>query len=128
MKILLATGVMLAVALSTLTARAVGVTGDPAAGKARFVVCASCHAVSASAPRKAGPHLAGVVGAKAGVQDPSFTYSSALRTAAPRWTEANLDAFLTSPARMLPGNRMAFAGLPRKQDRDNIIAYLKTLK
>ena len=30
----------------------------------------------------------------------------------------------SQPGRFLPGNRMTFAGVPDKQDRANLIAYL----
>lgn len=44
------------------------------------------------------------------------------------WTEANLDEFLTSPAKAIPGNKMAFAGVKDAGKRKEIIAYLASLK
>jgi cytochrome c len=40
------------------------------------------------------------------------------------WTPAALDAWLANPARFLPGNRMAFAGISDEEDRNALIAYL----
>jgi cytochrome c len=36
-----------------------------------------------------------------------------------------LDRWLTDPAALVPGTKMAFAGLPKPEDRSAIIAYLK---
>src|SRR5262249_1956196 len=38
----------------------------------------------------------------------------------------SLDAFLTSPAKFLPGTKMTFVGLKQAEDRAAVIAYLKT--
>ena len=112
------------VAMLPVTANA---AGDPAAGKAKFAICAMCHATVKGAPRKIGPDLFGIVGRKAGVE-PGFVYSPALTGSKLTWTEANLDKWLASPFKLIPGNRMAFAGMPDAQARANVIAYMKTLK
>ena len=44
--------------------------------------------------------------------------------AADAWTPENLFAFLESPKGYTPGTKMAFAGLPKPEDRANLIAYL----
>ena len=43
------------------------------------------------------------------------------------WTPENLNAFLTKPAGFAPGTTMGFAGLPKIEDRANVIAYLDSL-
>ncbi len=114
--------------LSLAAASAAHAAGDPAAGKSKFIVCTACHSVAEGAPKKMGPNLFGVVGRKAGAGDPAFTYSPALKGSNLTWTEANLDKWLSGPAKLVPGNRMAFPGLPDAQDRANVIAYLKAAK
>ena len=42
------------------------------------------------------------------------------------WTDANLNKYLKSPGDFVPGNAMAFAGVPNPKDRADLIAYLKT--
>ena len=37
------------------------------------------------------------------------------------------DRFLTNPKADVAGTKMTFAGLPKVQDRANVIAYLATL-
>src|SRR5262249_53305873 len=59
-----------------------------------------------------------------------FKYSDAMlmkRDAGWMWTYDNLDTFLTAPKMAIPGTAMGFAGLPKPEDRADIIAYLRTL-
>jgi cytochrome c len=43
------------------------------------------------------------------------------------WDAGTLDAYLTNPRGVVAGTRMAFPGLKAAADRDNLIAYLKSL-
>ena len=43
-------------------------------------------------------------------------------------TPEALEHFLTNPKTAVKGTKMTFAGLPKVQDRANLIAYLETLK
>lgn len=97
---------------------------NAAAGKLVFMRCAACHAVAPGAPNKVGPNLSGVVGRKAGAAT-GFRYSAALSGAKLTWNEATLDKWLARPAGLVPGTSMVFAGLPKPEDRANVIAYLK---
>lgn len=72
-----------------------------------------------------GPSLAGLFGRTSGSMT-GFTYSPAMQKAKIKWDAKSLDAFLTKPTGLVPGNRMAFAGLPNATDRANLIAYLAT--
>jgi cytochrome c len=42
------------------------------------------------------------------------------------WSEATLDAFLAAPQKNVRGNRMAFVGLSKPQERAEVIAFLAT--
>ena len=100
--------------------------GDAAAGAAVFKRCAMCHSVEAGKKTAMGPNLFGVAGRKAGLGE--FNYSPALKGSGIVWTSDKLDAFLLKPAATIKGTRMAFAGLPKPEDRANVIAYLATRK
>ena len=101
--------------------------GDAAAGEALFKQkCAICHSPDAGVT-KIGPSLHGVVGRKAGSLD-GYTYSDAMKNANRTWDQATLSDYLTNPRQKIPGVKMIFVGLPEQSDRDNIIAYLTTLK
>ena len=53
-----------------------------------------------------------------------FPYSAAMSKSQIQWDLDKLDAFLTAPQRLVPGTRMAFAGLSSPTDRSQIIAFL----
>jgi cytochrome c len=96
--------------------------GDPTAGEKAFAShCAMCHATTPG-EKKIGPSLAGIVGSKSGTV-PGFDFSPAMKNA----DDANLDKFLANPTGFIHGTKM-FVNLPNETDRQNLIAYLNTLK
>jgi cytochrome c len=40
------------------------------------------------------------------------------------WDAATLDRYIADPQEFIPGNRMAFAGIAEKGERDDLIAFL----
>ena len=116
-----------ALALALTAATSAEAAGDAAKGKAVFAQCAACHKADASSKNTIGPNLWKVVGRTSGTL-PGFNYSPAMKGAKKVWNDAALDAYLTNPMQAIPGNRMPFAGLKAAPDRQNVIAYLKTLK
>ena len=100
--------------------------GDADAGRKVFAAhCARCHATQPG-QNKIGPSLAGIVGSKSGTVD-GFKFSAAMKSANLTWDEDNLDKFLASPSGFVHGTTM-FVNLPYAADRQNVIAYLGTLK
>lgn len=113
-----------AIAMPALADDASG--GDAAAGKVVFQKCGLCH-YGEQGKNKIGPSLWGVVGRpSASIAD--YNYSDAMKNAHKVWTPDVLFVYLEGPQKMVPGTKMAFAGLPNPQDRKNVIAYLETLK
>lgn len=92
-------------------------------GERQAVLCKACHSLDKGGPNMIGPALYGFIGRDAGTRE-GFEYSAAMRNADFVWTPAALDAWLAQPGRFLPGNRMTFAGVPDRQDRANLIAFL----
>jgi cytochrome c len=99
--------------------------GDPVAGKVVFGKCSQCHQVGPAAQNATGPILNGIVGQKAGVV-PGYSFSDAMKNSGITWDEATLAAYLKSPRKVVPGNKMSFVGLPKDQDIADVIAYLET--
>jgi cytochrome c len=115
------------VGFAAIVATSAGAAGDAKKGATVFARCGICHSSAKGEGNKIGPNLFGVVGRKAGsVAD--FSYSAAMKSAGFVWTDAKLDAYIKSPATVVPGNKMAFAGVPADGQRADLVAYLNTLK
>lgn len=101
-------------------------TADAAKGEKGFSKCKACHKIDGS--DGTGPHLNGVVDRAIGSAG-GFGYSDALKALAGKtWSPVELNHWLENPKGYAPGNKMSFAGLPKVEDRANLIAYLATLK
>ncbi|MGH6931615.1 MAG: c-type cytochrome [Dongiaceae bacterium] len=100
-------------------------TADIGAGETLFKKCATCHTAEKGGPKKVGPNLWGIVGAPLG-HLADFAYSNGLKTKGGNWDYESLNAWLAAPKSFIPGNKMAFAGLKKVQDRANLIAWLRT--
>jgi cytochrome c len=118
-------GVWIAAGLVVLGSSAALAAGDPAQGEKVFNKCKICHSVE-DHKNKIGPYLNGVVGRKSGTAE-GYNYSDAMKKADIVWDEANLDKYLAKPKEFIPHNKMAFVGLPKEEDRQNVIAYLKSV-
>jgi cytochrome c len=99
--------------------------GDATAGKVVFGRCALCHSDSPGV-NKIGPSLAGIVGSQSAAV-PGFDFSPGMKTAKVTWDAGSLDKFLQNPGAFVHGTKMFFA-VPDALDRQNVIAYLETLK
>jgi cytochrome c len=90
-------------------------------GKALFEKrCGGCHALDRD---KEGPRLRGVYGRAAGTVE-SFQYSEALKKSGVKWTDENLDKWLSDTESLVPDNDMTFH-VEKADERNEIIAYLK---
>lgn len=101
--------------------------GDAARGKAVFARCAICHNVEKDGGNGVGPNLFGVYGRKSASVD-GFNYSGPMKASGIVWNEENLEKWIAGPAKMVPGTKMAFAGISSKSQIEDVVAYLKTLK
>jgi cytochrome c len=110
----------LALIAASGTARA---DGDAGRGEKHYAECVACHKLDADA-NAVGPSLHGVFGRKAGALD-DFRYSPALKRSGITWTAETLDTFIADPQKVVPANRMPYAGMPDAAARTDLIAYLK---
>jgi cytochrome c len=101
--------------------------GDAAKGKVVFQRCAICHRVDKGGGNGLGPNLFGIVGRKAGTVA-GFSYSAAMKNSGIVWTADKLIAYVAHPAQLVPGNRMAFAGIIDPGQQADVVAYLATLR
>jgi len=115
-----------AAAVLTLIAGPALAAGDADQGKKVFNKCKACHVADAEKNR-VGPHLVGLFGRTAGTVE-KFKYSKPMiekGEAGLVWNEETLSDYLKAPRDYVKGTRMAFAGLKKQDDIDNVIAYLK---
>jgi len=104
------------------TSTNVALAGDVKKGKKVFRKCKACHKVKAG-KNGAGPSLHNIMNASAaGVE--GFKYSKAMIDSGLVWDVETMTAFLQKPKALVPGTKMAFGGLKKDADIENLIAYL----
>ncbi len=100
------------------------VPGDALRGKTLYESrCGACHSVDA---HRVGPAHRGLLGRRVG-SAPDYAYSPALAASRLHWTPQTLNAWLTNPEDLVPGQRMGFR-VDDATDRADLIAWLATLK
>lgn len=102
-------------------------SASPEKGAAVFKKCAACHTVTPGGAAGIGPNLYGIVGASH-AHMAGFGYSDAMAgTKGKVWDWQSLSQWLANPKAYMPGNKMAFAGISKPEDRAAVIAYLNTM-
>jgi len=118
-KILMVSGIL------AMTTAVPVMAGDIDAGEKVFKKCKACHVVDAE-KNKTGPHLVNIMGRTAGSLESFKKYSKAMKESGIVWSEETLNGYLEKPKAYIKGTKMAFAGLKKEKDRENVIAYLKS--
>jgi cytochrome c len=86
--------------------------------------CQSCHDFTAANANKVGPGLYGVIGRVSGTHE-GFNYSAPMKAHGKPWTYAAISHLITNPKAYIPGTKMTFPGLPKVQDRADLLAWLR---
>ena len=101
---------------------------DPAKGQQVAKVCLQCHTFNKGEPAKIGPNLFGVMKENiAGVSGYQFSQALAAHKGE-KWDPDKLNVWLYKPQEFAKGTKMTFPGLPKVQDRADVVAYLESLK
>jgi cytochrome c len=101
---------------------------DPKRGEQVAKVCLQCHTFDKGGANKIGPNLFGVLDENIATVA-GYTFSSALLADKDKkWDPDELNVWLWKPQEFAHGTKMTFAGLPKAQDRADVIAYLQSLK
>ena len=101
---------------------------DAKHGQQLAKTCLQCHTFGKGEPNKIGPNLFGVM-AENIASIPGYQFSPALAAhKGEKWDAAKLNVWLFKPQEFAKGTKMTFPGLPKTQDRADIVAYLESLK
>ena len=99
-------------------------SGDAKKGAGLFKTrCAQCHTTEAG-KNLVGPSLHGIFGRQSG-QVEGYSYSSANKSKGVHWDTDTLFDYLENPKKYIPGTKMAFAGLKKGKDRNDLITWLQ---
>lgn len=99
-------------------------SADPAKGEAIAKKCQTCHDLTKGGPNKVGPNLWGVIGRQAGSHE-GFAYSDGIKGLGKPWTYEMINHFIAGPKNYVAGTKMSFAGLPKVEERAEVIAWLR---
>ncbi|KAI1187751.1 cytochrome c rosellinia necatrix [Nemania serpens] len=101
------------------------IPGDLKKGEKLFTTrCAQCHTLKDGEGNKVGPALHGLFGRKTGSVE-GYSYTDANKQKGIEWNEETLFTYLENPKKYIPGTKMAFGGLKKDKDRNDLITYLK---
>ncbi len=117
MKILIAATILSLATISAAPAQ------DISAGKTSFNKCMACHSIGENAKNKVGPELNGLNGRKSGTVE-GYSYSDANKNSGITWNEAEFKDYIKSPKAKIPGTKMAFAGITKQSEIDNLWAFI----
>ncbi len=102
---------------------------DASKGEQDTKVCQVCHSFTKGGPNKVGPNLWDVVGGPIAEDRGGFDFSSALQAhKGQKWDPETLNKWLFNPQQFAPGTKMTFAGIPKVEERADVIKYLESLK
>lgn len=101
--------------------------GDAEKGKQQYLDnCEKCHHLQVGNNEK-GPQLLRIYGSKS-AQLTDYSYTDALKNSNLTWTAENLDKYIANPKQTIAGTRMRSEPVADAAVRQNIIAYLSTLR
>jgi cytochrome c len=101
---------------------------DPKRGEQIAKVCVQCHTFNKGGPNKIGPNLWDVT-EEPMASVPSYQFSAAMAAhKGEKWDPEKLNEWLWKPQALIKGTKMTFAGIPKAQDRADVITYLESLK
>ena len=118
--------VAVALGVALVSAGAV-LAADIKAGEKVFKKCKACHYADRE-KHKTGPHLVNLIGRTAGSLEDYKKYSKAMKASGIVWDEETLAEYLRAPKKYIKGTKMAFVGLKKDADIENVIAYLMAEK
>lgn len=97
---------------------------DLVAGEKLLRKCTACHTFEKGGAEGVGPSQWALIN-RGIASHAGYAFSDALKAlSAKNWTFQELSEFLEKPKKYAPGNKMAFIGLKKPEDRANLLAYI----
>ena len=104
------------------------VKADAKRGEQLVKVCVQCHTLNKGGANKIGPNLWDITEEKMAAVS-GYQFSAAMEAHKDdKWDPDKLNQWLWKPQSLIKGTKMTFAGMPKAEDRADVIAYLDTLK
>ena len=101
---------------------------DSKRGEQLVKVCIQCHTFNNGGANKIGPNLWDITEENMAAV-PNYQFSAAMEAHKnEKWDPDKLNQWLWRPQSLIKGTKMTFAGMPKAEDRADVIAYLETLK
>lgn len=100
--------------------------GDPIKGKKLAKKCQACHTLAEGGKNKLGPNLYGILNNPVG-KVAGYKYSKAMASSDLVWDAGNFSDFVEKPKKFFKGTKMSFRGFKKQEQRDDLLAYFKTL-
>ena len=94
---------------------------DPAKGEQIAKKCTQCHTFEKGGPNRIGPNLYVVGRARATEAERLF---DAVKKLGGNWQPQDIQAFITNPRKYARAPKSTFEGLPKPQDRADVLAFL----
>ena len=85
--------------------------------------CITCHSLESGGRNKVGPNLYNVINRNRGAVL-NYNYSKAMKKMRGRWEVLELYKYIKNPNKFMPGTKMSFKGIKRREDRISLILYL----
>lgn len=89
--------------------------------------CGTCHSFDPGGANGQGPAIHGIMGKSIGGNAAGFNYSSAMMEKGGTWGWDEMNEWLASPRKFVPGTTMSFAGISSPEERANILLYMNSL-
>ena len=103
-------------------------SADAARGQQLSKTCTQCHTFEKGGANKIGPNLFGIMAENIAVVA-GYQFSPALLAhKAEKWDPDKLNVWLLRPQEFAKGTKMSYPGMPKVQDRADVVAYLLSLK
>ena len=89
--------------------------------------CKACHTLNEGGKNRLGPNLYNILGSPAGAVE-GYKYSKAMKASGLTWDDTTFTEFMTKPKKFLKGTKMSFKGFKKADQREDLLAYFKTLQ